>query len=232
MKKTNIRFAILAVMFLTAYHLVIFLIPFVHNSVFWFSYGFTWLAFVVAIVAWIIAFRSATDIDSKFFGCPIAKVGVCYLLIQLVASLLFMALSHYIPMMVVAGGYVVLLFGAISGLIAKDSVRDHIRNQDLNLREDVIVMRTAQSMLNQMVSQCSNREAVIAIKKLSEEVRFSDPMSSSELTEIEKEFIASIDDLQQALVENDFVSVLTLCKHTSLILLERNRICKLKKNSC
>ncbi len=229
MKKNNIRFAILAAIFLAVYHLVIFILPFVHNSMFWLSYGFTWVAFAVAIVACIIAFRSTTDIDSKFFGYPIAKVGVCYLMIQLVASLIFMALSPYIPAIVGVTGYSVLFFGAISGLIVKDTVRDHIRNQDLNLREDVMVMRTAQSKLNQMASQCPDREVAIVIKKLSEEVRFSDPVSSPELVEIEKELTVSIDDLQQALVDGDFASVNTLCNRTNQILLERNRICKLKK---
>lgn len=229
MKKINVRFAILAAIFLAVYHLVIFIIPFVHNSMFWLSYGFTWLAFAVAIVACIIAFRSATDIDSKFFGYPIAKVGVCYLLIQLVASLIFVALSKYISVMVGIIGYIVLFIGAVSGLIVKDTIRDHIRNQDLNIREDVMVMRTAQSKLNQMASQYPDREVAIAIKKLSEEVRFSDPVSSPELIEIEKELTVSIDDLQQALVDGDFASVNTLCNRTNQILLERNRICKLKK---
>ena len=115
---------------------------------------------------------------------------------------------------------IVLFIGTISGLIVKDTVRDHIRNQDLNLREAVMVMRTTQSKLNQMISQCPDGETAIAIKKLSEEVRFSDSVSSLELTEIEKELTVSVDDLQQALVDGDFASVDALCNRANQIYLK------------
>lgn len=225
------RFAILAAIFLAVYHLVIFIIPFVHNSMFWLSYGFTWMAFAVAIVACIIAFRSATDIDSKFFGYPIAKVGVCYLVIQLVSSLIFMALSKYIPVMVGIIGYIVLFFGAVSGLIVKDTIRDHIRNQDINMREDVTLMRTAQSKLNQMALQCCNKTACEAVKKIAEEVRFSDPVSSPYLSDVEADLTSIVDELQQSIVDEDYDSVHELCNRLGLILNERNRLCKLHKKS-
>ena len=231
MKKNNVRFAILAAIFLAVYHLVIFIIPFVHNSMFWLSYGFTWLAFAVAIVSCIIAFRSATDIDSKFFGYPIAKVGVCYLFIQLVASLIFTALSKHIPVIAGVIGYIVLFFGAISGLIIKDTVRDHIRNQDLNLRADVRVMRTVQSKLNQMALQCGNKTACEAVKKIAEEVRFSDPVSSPYLSDVEADLTAIVDELQQSIVDEDYDTVHELCNHLGTILNERNRLCKLHKKS-
>lgn len=228
-KKTNVRFAILVAVLLVIYHLVVFIIPFVHNGMFWLSYGFTLDAFVIAGAACIIAFRSGTDIDSKFFGYPVAKVGIIYLIIQLIISFVFMALAVHAPIWLGVLVYAIALAVAIIGLIVKDTVRDHIRNQDVNLRNEVTVIRAAQSKLNQMVTQCDNREIATAVRKLAEEVRFSDPVSSPELTEIEADLTAEIDELQQALIDEDYDAVITLCKRTQMTLLERNRICKLKK---
>jgi hypothetical protein len=229
MKKSNIRCGILAVLLLIIYNLLVFVIPFVHNGVFWLSYGFTLDAFVIAGAACVIAFRSGRDLDSKFFGYPVAKVGIIYLVVQLILSFVFMALATHVPIWLGVLVYAIALAVAVIGLVVKDTVRDHILSQDINLRNEVTVIRSAQAKLNQLISLCNDPEAAVAVKKLAEEVRYSDPVSSPELTEIEADLTADINELQNALVEEDFAAVLSLCKHAQMTVLERNRLCKLNK---
>ena len=78
---------------LVFYILLAFLIPFVKTAVFWFSFVFTLIAFGVAAYALYTAFLKKPDARSRFYGFPIARIGVLYCGIQLAVGLLFMALG-------------------------------------------------------------------------------------------------------------------------------------------
>ena len=82
---------------LVFYILLAFLIPFVKTAVFWFSFVFTLIAFGVAAYALYTAFLKKPDARSRFYGFPIARIGVLYCGIQLAVGLLFMALGKWIP---------------------------------------------------------------------------------------------------------------------------------------
>lgn len=229
MKKSNVRFGIVIAILLIIYNLLVFIIPFEQNGIFWLSYGFTLDAFVVASVACVIAFRSGKGITSKFYGFPVAKVGVIYLAIQIVLCFLFMALSQHSPVWLGVLIYAIALGAAVIGLVVTDTVRDHIQDQDIKLSNNISVVRTAQSKLNQMMTQCEDSSVAIAVKKFAEELRYSDPVSGPALAEAEADLSAAIDNLQQAIADGDTVAILALCKQGQLLLAERNRLCKLNK---
>lgn len=231
MKKTNIRMIIVGAALLVLYHLLILTIPFPANGLFWASYLFTLIAFGIAGVSLFIAFRSGGDIKSKFYGLPIAKVGMTYLAVQLVLSFILMALSAYVFVWIGIALYTVALGAAVIGLVATDTVRDHIVEQNIRLKADVATIRSAQSMLNQLAVQCVDSEAAQLVRKLAEELRYCDPVSSPALKEIEAELSATIGDLQQAVVDDDAPSIEILCKKARAVLAERNRLCKLNKSS-
>ena len=229
LKKSNVRFGIILAILLIIYHLLVFVIPFEHNSIFWLSYGFTFDAFVVATVAFLIAFRSGKSVASKFYGFPIAKVGIFYLAVQIVMCFIFMALSQYTPVWLGVLVYAISLGAAIIGLVAVDTVRDHIEAQDFKHTENVSVMRSAQSKVNQMVAQCNNSESASIVKAFAEELRYSDPVSSPALIEVETDLCTTIDELQEAVVNSDDISIKQLCQKAMAALNERNHLCKLYK---
>lgn len=231
MKKNDIRMAVASAVLVILAHLLVFLLPFHHGVIFWFSYVFLLIAFGVAAAAFALAFRGQQSMTSRFYGIPIAKVGVLYLAVQAVLSLVFMALGQVVPFGLVLVADAVLLGAAMLGLVAQDIARDHIQALDARLDTAVSVIRSAQSTLNLLVSRCDNLECRAAVQKLADELRYSDPVSSSELAQIEADLCAAIDELQQAVVDGDDDSVLTLCTQTRTLLDERNRLCKLGKKS-
>lgn len=229
MKKSNVRFGIVIAILLIIYNLLAFVIPFEQNGVFWLSYGFTLDAFVVASVACVIAFRSGKGITSKFYGFPVAKVGVIYLAIQMVLCFVFMALSQHVPIWLGVLIYAIALGAAVVGLVVTDTVRDHIQDQDVKLSNRVSTIRAAQSKVHQMMTLCDDPKVTAAVKKFAEELRYSDPVSAPALAEAEADLSVAIDNLQQAIADGDNVAILALCKHGQLLLAERNRLCKLNK---
>ena len=228
--KDSIRALIVAAVTLVIYNLVVFLVPFRMNGVFWTSYIFTLIAFVVVGASIYIAFIRKPDAKSRFYGFPIAKIGVIYGIAQLVVGLVFMALGKILPVWLAVLIYGIGLCLAVIGLISADAVRDEIENQDEKLKKDVELMRSLQSKVNQMVNMCDDADATAELKAFAEEIKYSDPVSSDALAEIESDLSAVIAELQYAVVDGDANSIKVLCRKATLTLGERNRLCKLNKN--
>lgn len=229
MKKDTIRWIIGLGVLLILYILIAFLIPFIHTATFWVSVLFTLIAFGVVAASMYIAFIKNPDARSKFYGFPIAKIGAMYGLVQLVAGLLFMALSQWMPVWAAVLVYAVALGTVVIGLISADTVVEEIRVQDVKLKKAVSLMRGLQSKLNQMASQCDDSDAAAAVKKFAEELRYSDPVSADALADIERDLSAAVDELQATVVDGDSAAIKQLCRRASAILAERNRLCKLNK---
>ena len=225
MKKDTIRGIAALGILLILYILIVFLIPFVKTTVFWVSFVFTLIAFGVVAVSLYIAFVKNPDAKSKFYGFPIAKIGVIYGAAQLLVGLLFMALGKWAPVWLAVLVYAIALGAAVIGLISADAVREEIQRQDNKLKKDVSFMRNLQSKVNQMATQCAAPE----LRQFAEDIRYSDPVSSDALTDIERELAAAVEELQAAVVDGDGESVAQLCRKASAVLSERNRLCKLNK---
>jgi predicted RND superfamily exporter protein len=126
--------------------------------------------------------------------------------------------------------FVVIIGISAVGFIAVDVTRDEIVRQDKKIVKDVSYMRNIQSKVNSLASQCNNEDVRTEVKKLSEELKYSDPVSNPTLKEIERELYFYIEELQKAVVDEDN-NAIEICKKATSILVERNRLCKLNKNN-
>jgi len=230
MKKDQIRWIAGMAILLVLYILVVFLVPFVKGGVFWVSFVFTLIAFGVVGVSFYIAFLRKPDATSKFYGFPIARIGVIYGIAQLAAGILFMALGQWIPVWVAVLVYAIGLGAAAIGLISAEAVLEQIEVQDVKLKKDVTVMRSLQSKVSQMGTLCcEDPDLSKLVQEFAEEMRFSDPVSSDALAQAEADLTAAVDELQCALVDGDKAAARTLCRKAGALLAERNRLCKLNK---
>ena len=231
MKKDTMRGVVGLGVLLILYILIAFLIPFAKTATFWVSFVFTLIAFCVVAASIYIAFVKNPDAKSKFYGFPIAKLGVIYGVVQLIAGLIFMALGLWIPVWVAVLIYAIALGVAVIGLISADAVAEQIHAQDAKLKKDVAAMRAIQSKLSVLPGQCEDPVTAKCLTQLAEEIRFSDPVSSEATQETEVDLNALTDELQKAVLENDTAAAQNLCKRCQAVLMERNRLCKLEKGS-
>ena len=226
MNKDTIRGLVVLGVLLVLYILIAFLIPFVHTATFWVSFVFTLIAFAVVAASIYIAFIKNPDAKSRFYSFPIAKIGVLYGAVQLMAGIVFMALAAIVPAWVAVLVYAIALGAAVIGLISAETVVEEIHLQDAKLKKDVTLMRSLQSKISQIAAQSEDA----AIKALAEEFRYSDPVSSDAIADAETDLAAAVDELQTAYVDGDSEAVAKLCRKASALLAERNRLCKLNKN--
>ena len=67
------------------------------------------------------------------------------------------------------------------------------------------------------------------VKKLADDFRYSDPVSSDSTADIEKDLTAQMGDLQAAVIDGNAGEIKELCRKIGITLTERNRLCKLGK---
>lgn len=229
MKKNAIRWWVVLGVVLVVYNVLAFALPFPETAVFAVSYLFTMIAILAQIYVIRTAFYRGEGVKSKFYGFPIAELGVIYLAVQLIAGLVFMALGLIVPVWLPLALYVVLLGVAAAGFVAADAARDEVVRQEVKLEKDVSRMREFQAKGRALVALNQVSEAARPLEKLAENLRFSDPVSSEALTEIEDQLAECLAQLQEAVSAQKTEQILSVCRETERILTERNQLCKLSK---
>lgn len=229
MHKNMVRTYGVLIILLAVLTVVAFAVPFVKNEVFWVSYFFVLLAIGLQGYAIYTAFSREKSATSKLYGFPVARVGFVYLLVQIIASLIFMALATILPLWIVIVVSILALGAAGVGFITTDAMREEILRQDTVLKKDVSAMRSIQSKTRMLVSQCEDLALNTELRTLSEAVQYSDPVSSERLQEIEYELTQLIDELQKAVVEQEYDAARMLVSKAIDTLAERNRLCKIYK---
>ena len=227
MTKNASRGLIILAIVLAVFSLIAFAVPFAHTAVFWIAYGCGLVAVLFQLYIFKISFEG--DAKSRFYGFPIARLGIYYLVAQLILSVVEMALAGLIPAWPAVIVNALALAVALIGCITAETMRDEIVQQDGKLKKNVSAMRELQSMAASMVGQCSDEEMKSIVKKVADELRFSDPVSSDATAELEDEMRSELADIQQAIVEGDKDGVKAFCRKMMGNLTERNRKCSVSK---
>ena len=214
---------------LAAYLLLAFVIPFAKTAVFWLALVFTLAAFGVQLYVLKLSFAKGKDVRSKFYGFPIARIGVVYLIVQIGLSFLFMAIAKICAVWVAVVVFALLLAAAAVGIIAADAMRSEVERQDAQLKADVSAMRALQSRAAALVSRCEEAPLKQEAQRLSDAFRYSDPVTNAATSAAEHELSACMDELERAMLDNDAGSAEILMKRTAAQLAERNRLCRLNK---
>lgn len=229
MKKNTARGLIVLALLLCVFSVVAFIVPFAKTATFWLAYGFGVFALLFQLYIFRTADAAGGDAKSRFYGFPIARIGVIYLAVQLIVSFIEMALAKVLPTWVPLIVNLILLVMAVIGCMTVETMRDEIVRQDVVLKKKVSTMRELQSLSSSLVGQCSDETLKPMLQKLADEFRYSDPVSSEKTQELEEDMKNQLGDIQQALVEGDAEGAGKLCGKLLGSLAERNRICSVSK---
>lgn len=229
MKKNIARTGATVVLLLALLNLIAFVIPFARTTIFWLGYIFTSVAILAQLPLMLYAFTPKGSLRGSLYGFPIARLSLIYLLVQAVTGLLCMALAAWVPFSAALIVQAVVLVLAIIGCMATSAIRDEIHNQDARLQKDVSVMRELRSRAGALAGQAQGEAVQEQLRKLADDFRFSDPVSSEATFPLESELRACMDNLERALTDGDMDGVAKLCAKAAALLAERNRLCKLNK---
>lgn len=229
MGKNELRGYIVDAILFVVFSVIAFAAPFEMNAVFWLAYIFGVIAIFAQIYFFRISFTKGNGAKSKFYGFPIAKIGVVYLIAQLTVSLVEMIVAKGLPTWIAVILNVIIVAVVALGCISADVMRDEINRQDSELKKNVSNMRALQSLSASLVGLCSDESLKNFLQNMAEEFKYSDPVSSEDTLEREKELDVQLKELQKAIVDGDIESAKALCGKIGIGLAERNRIAKLGK---
>lgn len=229
MRKHEVRSYIALAILFAAYSVIAFAAPFHRNGVFWLAYACGAAAVAYQAFSLKAAFFRECDVKSRIYGIPIVKLGVVYLTVQMTASFLEMAFSKAAPFWMALIVNAVLLALAGIGGIAADGAREEIERQDAHLKRDCLKMRELQSFSVSLYGQCSDEALRKALKSVTEELNYSDPVSSERTRAMEDKIMGQLQEIQGALAKRDEADIVTLCAGAVAAIKERNRLCALGK---
>ena len=220
-KNKGMTYAVLGIAFVL-FNVIAFAIPTVKTSTFWVAYVFTAVAFISQIAIWKFAFKGADTLKSKFLGIPLISVGITYLIIQLIAFAIFMALpltASWIAIVVCA-----LILG-ISGicLIGTETGREEINRVEEKVEKKVFYIKSLQVDIEMLANSETDAETKAALTKLAEKIRYSDPMSNVALADLEDRIREKVTALRTADHKLEIIAEL------DLLLAERDRKAKILK---
>lgn len=229
MKKNTVRGLIVLALLLCVLSVIAFIVPFAKTATFWLAFGFGVFALLFQLYIFRTADAAGGDAKSRFYGFPIARIGVIYLIVQVIVSFVEMALAKVLPTWLPLIVNLILLVAAVIGCMTVETMQEEIVRQDDALKKKVSTMRELQSLSSSLVSQCSDETLKPILQKLADEFRYSDPVSSEKTQEIEEDMKSQVGDIQQALVDGDTEGAKSLCGKLMGSLTERNRVCSVSK---
>ena len=97
--KKNIKGYIILAILLVVFSVIAFAAPFSMKAPFWIAYVCGVIAIAFQLYVFNVAFANGEDVKSRFYGFPIAKIGVVYMIVQLIVSLIEMGTAFIVPVL-------------------------------------------------------------------------------------------------------------------------------------
>lgn len=193
--------------------------------VFWFSYGFVMLAFVLQIVS-ILTGRFETGVESVFFGIPLVSVSLFYFIITTVLSLAFMVLVSFgakVPFMLmlvleclVLGLYTVVFIISLSH-------KNIVVEIDKNIKKNVFAIRTLVTDVESLAEAVDDSQLKAKLNRLAEDIRYSDPMTNDVVAELDLQMKDAIAELEVYVSEQDYSNAESKIRQAQLLISKRNK---------
>ena len=222
MKKNGVMaYAVLAISF-ALFNVIAFAVPTAKTATFWVAYVFTAVAFASQIAIWKFAFKGTDTLKSKFLGIPLISVGITYLIVQIIAFAIFMALPLTASWIAIVVCALILGISAIC-LIGTETGREEINRVEEKVKKKVFYIKSLQVDIEMLASAERDADTKAALTKLAEKIRFSDPVSNEVLANLEAEITAKVKELKTAENKAEIITVL------DSLVAERNKKVKLLK---
>lgn len=221
-KKNSLMLFLIYLVVFVAYNLVVFVAFKTFNVIFWISYGFMIVAYLIHIgCAFSIA--KNTNVKALFFGIPLGEFSIYFVLAELFTSFVFMIFkaNASVKITIVIQALLLCVFAVVA--IVSIMTRDTVHNVDQKIKENVNFIKGINIDVEMLMHRCTNTETTGALKKLSEIIKYSDPMTNSAVAMQEKMIMQYMAELRTTFDSGDMNSVMDICSKIELLFVERNK---------
>ena len=222
MKNNNTKGYMILVIVFALVIIMALVVSIMKTAAFWIAYAFTVIALAAQIGIWKVALGKEGTLKSKFLGFPVIHIGIIYLGVQLVVF----AVVIFVPMLPIWS--TIVLCTIIIGIsavcmIASEAGRDEIERVEIIAQKKIFYIRELQANVELLVDNEKNVEIKTALMRLLEKIRYSDPMSSEQLKDLEGRISAKVAEMKTA------TNITEIIAELNSLLDERNKKCKILK---
>ena len=218
---------------LAAFLLLFFMIPFARTTAVWLAFIFGEISVILGYFITAYAFNGTQSLRSKVYGMPIFNISCAYTCIQLVFSFIIFIAGKYrdIPAWVVAVISVLFLAAALVGTVAADNARDIVEKVDEKLNDQIYRIKAFRLDADALANACEDADAKKLLEKFAEKVKYSDPVSSPALEDIEQRLTDAADEIKTLIDSGNYDDITAKINAADRLLDERNRLCKAEKGN-
>lgn len=218
---------IIAVVFI----LITLVVPFDKPAASWAMFAFSLISIVFGGFMCLLAFKNTEKLMSKFYGFPVFRIGVLYIGIQLILTVIIYIIGANIDVPFWVGFLIsILLLGAAAiGCITTDNARDIVEEIDQKEYVSTRQITLFQVDISEIVEMCKDEEVKQPLKKLAEKFKYSDPVSSPATADKEKEISDELENLKDLIRKGTKQDIITEIEKITILLSTRNKMCEIGK---
>ncbi|WP_346909213.1 hypothetical protein [Faecalicatena orotica] len=221
-KKNWLLTALIYFVILAAYNLIVFMVFKGFNAVFWISYICMMAAFVLHILCVYFIVQNVS-IRTVFFGIPLMSLSIYFVCAELFCSFVFMifkaSVSVKLAILIQALLLCVFIITAVLSIMARDAVQ----NVDTKIKDNVNFIKGIHVDVEMLIQRSQDADTTRALKKLSETVKYSDPMSNPAVYAQERMIMQYMMELGNAFNSGNMEETREVCEKIELLFIERNK---------
>ena len=209
------------------YNTIYFAVPWNWNmstASFWITYGFTYAALIFAAVTAYLTL-SKKNVSSRIFTVPVLYVGIGVLVSQLVLDFIVMGVgTWYTVWFWITLIIEVLIYGiAICGVITKNAAVDHIEYIEKQSVRKVYIQQLRVELASLLEANTMS-DIQADLEKLNELVKYTNPVSSKEVEDLEDQITVAFEDLEKAVAAKEVETSKTLIAKVTRLINQRKAI--------
>ena len=224
MKKKNILWILLDIVFLAVFNTVFFMVGGTdHPASAWISYGFIHFSYLMILVTPFLIRKSSSQ---AVFGFSLYSVSAVYFFVEFIVGLVFIFIgsesykASLVVQVIISGIYAVML---ISNLIANEYTADSVEQHE----DEVAYIKNAASRVKMLMGKASDKKANKEIERAYDLLHSSPSKSNNAVAPLESAILRAIYELESAVSSKDEDAIFS--KSREIISLAETRNDELKK---
>ncbi len=197
------------------------------GGAFWVGYIFITAAFIGQLVCAYIAFK-AENLKKLFYNLPLITLSYTGLVLMLVLGGAAMAIPN-LPAWVGAVICLLILGFNAAAIIKAKAAAELVESVDKKISRQTGFIKNLTAEAESLVLHAKSDEVRAECKRVYEAARYSDPMSNVRLADIEEKITAEMQQLSEAVANNDSEITTLVTKELVAMIKDRNSKCKILK---
>ncbi len=226
-------YAVVWAILVAVFNVIVFVSPSEINGeskftdTFWIGYALVTVGFVGQLACSYVGLKD-DNLTKVFYNIPLLRVSVIGLVASAVAGSIFMAIPTAQTWIAAIVSVIVLAFVAIATIKAK-SAGDVVQSVEKKIKEQTFFIKTLTVDAQSLMARATTPESKELVKKVYEAIRYSDPMSNENLSEIEGRIGYEFKIFETAVKSGDTVAQENQAQELLALIDNRNNKCKALK---